>query len=199
MDPVGIPSRLIGTETRLPGHLNGRFGVEQIPYLHFTPPDPTFSFMSFNYDTDIARMTKDNPVVQVSTDLSAFKNRGGKIIYYHGISDPGPVATNTLNYYESIVELNGGIEATQSFAKLFLIPNMGHCRGGSATDQFDLLTPLVDWVENGIAPDSVVASGDNFATAPTSRSRPLCPYPQTARYIGPVGGDISLASNYACQ
>ena len=84
------------------------------------------------------------------------------------------------------------------FARLFLVPNMGHCGGGAATDLFDALTPLVDWVERGMAPDTILASGKNFTSAPTTRSRPLCPYPQEVRYIGPKGGDLGIATNYKC-
>jgi feruloyl esterase len=75
---------------------------------------------------------------------------------------------------------------------------MGHCRGGPATDQFDLLTPLVNWVEHGTAPQEVIASGTNFTSAPAARSRPLCPYPAQARYTGQAGGDLANAGNYAC-
>ena len=75
---------------------------------------------------------------------------------------------------------------------------MGHCGGGPATDQFDLLTPLVDWVEHGVAPDAIIASGTRFTTAPTTRSRPICPYPQEVRYVGLPGGDLSVATNYKC-
>jgi Tannase and feruloyl esterase len=71
---------------------------------------------------------------------------------------------------------------------------MGHCGGGPSTDQFDPLPPLVDWVEYGIAPDKIIASGTNFTSAPTTRSRPLCLYPKEARYIiGAPGGDLSVA------
>jgi len=79
-----------------------------------------------------------------------------------------------------------------------MVPNMGHCSGGPSTDRFDFLTPLMAWVEQRRAPDTVIASGVNFRTAPTTRSRPLCPYPQTLRYTGPAGGDIARAENYAC-
>jgi feruloyl esterase len=76
---------------------------------------------------------------------------------------------------------------------------MGHCSGGPSTDRFDFLTPLMAWVEERRAPDTVIASGVNFKTAPAARSRPLCPYPQTLRYTGPDGGDIALAENYTCR
>ena len=76
---------------------------------------------------------------------------------------------------------------------------MGHCRGGPATDQFDMLTPpLVSWVEQGTAPDRIIASGTRFTSSPTTRSRPLCPYPQETRYVGPAGGDLGAATNYTC-
>ena len=75
----------------------------------------------------------------------------------------------------------------------------------ASTDHFDMLTPMVDWIENGVTPNTVVASGTNFSSTlgtltglPTTRSRPLCPYPQTLRYTGPHGGDISVATNYSC-
>ena len=142
----------------------------------------------------------DQPLVTYSTslDISKFKNRGGKIIWYHGVSDPGPPSLGTIEYYEELAARNGGIEETKSFARLFLVPNMGHCRGGPATDQFDMLTPLVAWVEHGAAPEAITATGTSFTVAPARRSRPLCPYPQQVRYTGAPGGDLSVASNYAC-
>ena len=103
-----------------------------------------------------------------------------------------------MAYYDALSARNGGAEATGAFARLFLVPNMGHCRGGPATDRFDMLTPLVAWVEHGTAPERIVASGTQFTAAPTARSRPLCPYPQEARFVGPIGGDLGNAANYTC-
>jgi hypothetical protein len=97
------------------------------------------------------------------------------------------------------VARNKDLAETEKFARLFLVPNMGHCRGGPATDQFDMLTPLVSWVEQGVAPNQVVAAGTRFTMAPTTRSRPLCPYPEQVRYTGVAGGDLSAASNYVCK
>jgi feruloyl esterase len=105
----------------------------------------------------------------------------------------------TIEYYKQLAARNGGLQETQAFARLFLVPNMGHCRGGPATDQFDMLTPLVTWVEQGNAPDKIVASGTRFTSPPTTRSRPLCPYPQEARYTGAAGSDLGAAANYACM
>jgi len=198
MAPSGIPSRKIGTPTSTPGDF--ALGLGQIPYLWITPADPSFDPLSFNFDTDVPDLTPESPLVSTSTslDISKFKNRGGKIIWYHGLSDPGPSVTYTIEYYKALKAKYGGLRETRKFARLFLIPNMGHCGGGPSTDQFDPLTPLVDWVEYGIAPDKIIASGTNFTSAPTTRSRPLCLYPKEARYIGAPGGDLSLASNYTC-
>jgi len=198
MAPSGIPSRKIGTPTSTPGDF--ALGLGQIPYLWITPADPSFDPLSFNFDTDVPDLTPESPLVSTSTslDISKFKNRGGKIIWYHGLSDPGPSVTYTIEYYKALKAKYGGLRETRKFARLFLIPNMGHCGGGPSTDQFDPLTPLVDWVEHGIAPDKIIASGTNFTSAPTTRSRPLCLYPKEARYIGGPGGDLSVASNYTC-
>jgi hypothetical protein len=104
----------------------------------------------------------------------------------------------TIAYYDALTARNGGPDETATFARLFLVPNMGHCRGGPATDQFDMLTPLVAWVEHGAAPDRIIASGTRFASPPAARSRPLCPYPRETRYVGPADGDLGAAANYAC-
>ena len=198
MTPSGLPPRKIGTPTSTPGDFH--LGLGQIPYGWISPPDPGFDPLSFNFDTDIARLNNRSPVVTYSTslDISKFEQRHGKIIWYHGLSDPGPPATGTIEYYKEMAARNGGLENTMKFARLFLIPNMGHCGGGPATDQFDPLTPLIDWVEHGVAPDAIIASGTNFTSAPTTRSRPLCPYPQEARHVGLAGGDLGVATNYKC-
>jgi pimeloyl-ACP methyl ester carboxylesterase len=198
MTPSGIPPRKIGTPTSTPGDF--LLGLGQIPYGWISPADPSFDPLSFNFDTDIPRLNTQSPIVTYSTslNLSEFKQRNGKIIWYHGLNDPGPSATSTIEYYKELAARNEGFENTMKFARLFGVPNMGHCGGGPATDQFDPLTPLVNWVEHGVAPDAIVASGTNFTSAPTTRSRPLCPYPQEVRYAGRPGGDLSIVTNYKC-
>ena len=114
------------------------------------------------------------------------------------MSDPGPPVGGTINYFDELAAQNGGLQGVAKFARFYPIPNMGHCSGGPATDQFDLLSPLVQWVENGIAPGAVIATGTRFTSAPTTRQRPLCPYPQQARFIGGTSGDFSVAFNYTC-
>jgi Tannase and feruloyl esterase len=198
MAPTGIPSRKIGTPTTPPGDFT--LGLGQIPYIWLSPANPGADPLRFDFDKDIGNLNKSTPLVtfSASTDLSKFKDRGGKIVWYHGVSDPGPPVQGTIAYYDALTARNGGQDQTTTFARLFLVPNMGHCRGGPATDQFDMLTPLVAWVEHGAAPDRIIASGTRFTSPPASRNRPLCPYPQEARYVGPSGGDLGAATNYAC-
>jgi hypothetical protein len=128
------------------------------------------------------------------TNLSTFSGNGGRLLFYHGVSDPWFSALDTIGYYEDLISNNGGAEQVANWSRLFMIPGMGHCRGGEATlDQFDMLSALVDWVENGKAPDAIEASGDAFP----GRSRPLCPYPQFAHYSGK--GDPENASSFECR
>jgi hypothetical protein len=211
MSTASIPVRDIGGPTSPPG--NYALGLGQFPYAWLSPPDPSYNTLTFNFAADLGRLTKASPVVSFSTsaDISEFIRRGNKIIWYHGLSDPGPPVLGTILYYQTMAAQNGGVKAAQKFSRLYLIPNMGHCGGGPATDQFDMLTPLAQWVENGVAPGPVPAKGVNFTpavyqanflpAAPT-RNRPLCPYPQEARYIGPTGpglaAGLAVESNYAC-
>ncbi len=146
-------------------------------------------------------MTPPNP-----TNLAALKNRGAKIMVYHGVSDPIFSVNDSESWYQGLRTANGGDAA--NFARFYRVPGMGHCSGGPATDQFDMLSALVNWVEKGQAPDQVIASargagnaGGVNAEVPASwaadRTRPLCPYPQVARYKGT--GSLELAANFSCQ
>jgi feruloyl esterase len=115
---------------------------------------------------------------------------------YHGGSDSSVSVNSTLRWYNAMNSAMGG--NAQSFARMFVVPGMNHCSGGPATDKFDMIPQLVEWVERGTPPESVIAS----ATTPayfnaTSRTRPLCPYPKQSRYKGT--GDINDAANFSCQ
>ncbi len=128
------------------------------------------------------------------TNLSTFVARGGKQIFYHGVSDPWFSALSTVDYYQRLAVANGGEEKVMGFARLFLVPGMGHCAGGDqALDQFDMLGALVDWVEQGKAPQSIIATGQNML----DRSRPLCTWPAYAHYKG--AGDINDAASFECR
>ena len=128
------------------------------------------------------------------TNMTTFANRGGKMILFHGISDPTFSALDTVDYYNRLAGANGGADAVQRWSRLFLVPGMGHCGGGSlATSSFDMLTALVNWVERDIPSDAVVASTNSEPRL----TRPLCPYPQYAHYSG--RGDPNDASSFACR
>lgn len=127
------------------------------------------------------------------TNMTTFVDRGGKMILYHGMSDPTFSALDTVDYYNRLAAANGGSDAVQHWSRLFLVPGMGHCGGGSlTTDSVDMLTPLVDWVERGIPPDVVVAT----RTSEPKLTRPLCAYPKYARYSG--RGDPNAVKSFAC-
>jgi hypothetical protein len=128
-------------------------------------------------------------------NLSSFTGHGGKLIFYHGVSDPWFSALETVRYYERLgADAAAGSGPVTDWSRLFLVPGMGHCGGGAATlDRFDMLSAIVAWVEQGQAPAQVIATGASFP----GRSRPLCPYPQHAQYAGQ--GDQESAANFVCR
>jgi feruloyl esterase len=128
-----------------------------------------------------------------STDLSAFKSHGGKLIIVQGVSDPVFSIKDTLNWWTELNRVNNG--RAEDFARLFAVPGMNHCAGGPATDQFDAFTALVNWVEKTSVPDRIVATAGNGSPWP-GRTRPLCPYPKQARYKGT--GSIDDAASFVC-
>ena len=145
-------------------------------------------------DVDKEALHASDPLVEPgSTNLSTFSENGGKLIFFHGDSDPWFSPLDTLQYYQSLAATNGGAEKVAEWSKIFLVPGMTHCAGGPSLDQFDMLSPLVNWVEKGAAPASVVATGKTFP----GRSRPLCAYPTHAHYMGT--GDTEDAKNFRCQ
>jgi hypothetical protein len=128
------------------------------------------------------------------TNLSTFSAHGGKLLFYHGMSDQAFSAMDTLDYFQRMAKANGGMDRVQNWSRMYLVPGMYHCRGGEfALDNFDLLSAVVDWVEKGAAPDSVVATGKAFP----GRTRPLCAYPKYAYYKGQ--GDPQDAKNFECR
>jgi poly(3-hydroxybutyrate) depolymerase len=146
-------------------------------------------------------MTPPNP-----SQLGTLKRRGAKIMVYHGTADPIFSSDDTTQWYDQLRAANDG--DASNFARFFRVPGMNHCGGGPATDQFDMLSALVNWVEKGQAPESVTASArgagnagganaDLPATWSATRTRPLCAYPKVARYKGT--GDIESAANFSCQ
>jgi feruloyl esterase len=126
-------------------------------------------------------------------DLSSFRARGGKLLMYFGWADTALAPLMGVDYYEKAVAKNG--PETTDFFRLFMVPGMFHCRGGVGPDRLDGLTALINWVENGTAPATITAT--QLRDGKVVRSRPLCPYPQVARYSG--SGSPDDASSFACR
>jgi pimeloyl-ACP methyl ester carboxylesterase len=149
-------------------------------------------------DADEERV-ENNPVSRIGdsyswVNLNSFSSHGGKLLFYHGVSDPWFSAKDTIDYYQRLEAANGGASKVTDWSRLYLSPGMGHCNGGSATlDTFDMLSAAVNWVEKSQAPESVMATGRAFP----GRSRPLCAYPAHAQYNGT--GNQEDGANYSCR
>jgi feruloyl esterase len=171
------------------------------------------NYANFDFDRDVD--TVDDQLAKtlnaVSTDLGDFKRRGNKLLMYHGWADPLIPPQSSINYFNALANLDRGsvqqvdfrpgddgkLAATQSYARLFMVPGMYHCAGGPGPNVFDALTPLVNWVEQGVAPETIVATKFVADTPPAVQmTRPLCVYPKVARYKG--SGDSNVAANFVC-
>jgi hypothetical protein len=171
-------------------------GLDQFRFLVFG--DPTWDIQKFNFDSDIVRAEeKDNDTINaLDPNLKGFIGRGGKLIQYHGWSDPQIAPAGVTQYYEQAIQASGGRDKVHGSYRLFMAPGMGHCGGGDGPNTFDVLTALERWVEAGLAPDQITASITRPA-ASLDRTRPLCPYPQVAVYKG--SGSTDDAANLACR
>jgi len=185
-----------------------------------TPPEPVAGFngpnfsLNANISTLVAQINATNATYVESgmsfmtppnpTDLARLKQRGAKLLIYHGVSDPIFSVNDTATYVDGLAAANSG--SADNFARFFRVPGMGHCSGGPTTDQFDMITPLVNWVEKGQAPDSVVATArgtgnaggvnaDVPSTWNAARTRLLCAYPTVARY---GSGNVEAAESFSC-
>jgi Tannase and feruloyl esterase len=164
-----------------------------IRYLAPKPPKPDYDYQTFDFDHDVHLLNDWSKLADAKNpDLSKFKKRGGKLLMTYGWADSILQPMMGVNYYEQAVAKNGS--DTTQFFRLFMAPGMGHCGGGIGPDRHDAMTAMIDWVEKGKAPDSMLASRvvDNRVV----RTRPLCQYPQVARYSGQ--GSIDDATNFRC-
>jgi feruloyl esterase len=182
----------------------------------FYSPGPKYAETDFNYDTDLPKIAVMESLYNAQNpDLRAFKEAGGKFILYHGWDDNQIPAAASVDYYQMVTRAMGGEKLTKDFIRLFMLPGVGHCRGGVGGSEVDWITALEDWVENGKAPEAVTAY--HMATDPYKpltvgsetvpqfpryplaedgfdRSRPVYPYPDIARYSGK--GDPNKASSW---
>jgi feruloyl esterase len=159
--------------------------------------DPNWDYMTFDFDSGMALADRIDDGVTRATDpnLRDFFHLGGKLLQYHGWSDPSISPLNSINYYNSVRDFMGGTANVQDSYRLFMAPGMDHCGGGDGPNTFDSIRTIEEWVETGKAPDQIVAS--RIRDGKTERTRPLCSYPQVARYRGT--GSTDNAANFSCS
>ncbi|WP_310636619.1 tannase/feruloyl esterase family alpha/beta hydrolase [Delftia acidovorans] len=192
-----------------------------VAFIWQTPPESAASFndaqfaLNGSVDSMLAKVQATNGTFTESGlslmmppdygKLPVLRNRGAKLMVYHGTADPIFSSDDTVQWYDTLRRNHGD---AADFARLYLVPGMNHCSGGPATEQFDMLSSLVAWVEKGQAPDRVIASArgagnaggvnaDLPATWSPTRTRPLCPHPLAAHYNG--SGDMESAASFSCR
>ena len=203
------PARPVGGEGEVdswPAWITGGspYATPQAPSLGFALATHFFKFLVFNDPSwdysgyDVANARKDARLAATfmnatNPDLDAFKAKGRKLIVWHGWSDAALTALGSIKYYEQVQERDAGV---RDYFRLFLMPGVLHCSGGPGPDTVDWPATIADWVENGKAPDRVIAR-QAAAGGAVSRTRPLCPYPQHAEYTG--AGSTDDAANFVCR
>jgi feruloyl esterase len=165
-------------------------------FLALEDDAPGFSWRTFRYPQDLPRLKTMSEILSpTDADLRPFQKAGGRLIVYHGWADPGISALGTLDYVERVAKAVGGQAEADRFLRTYFVPGMHHCAGGPGVDQFDMLTVLERWVEQGEAPRHVVAA--RVEQGRTVRTRPLCPHPSVAVYGG--AGSVDEAANFVCR
>ena len=161
--------------------------------MAFEEKNPKFEISQLDLDQQSPLVDWLRPIIDAKDpDLSDFHARGGKLIMYYGWADPALNAMMGMRYVENVFKTMGA--KTDSFFRYYLVPGMFHCGGGVGCSSFDMVPPLIGWVEDGKAPQSIVAAKE--VEGKTVRTRPLCPYPQVARYKG--SGSTDEAANFSC-
>jgi feruloyl esterase len=196
-----------GPQPRNPGWgliMNGStpFGIDNAVLGAMGFEDPDWDWRTFDFDADVEHVDAKlyGVLNAVDADLRDFKANGGKLIIYHGWNDPGVMPQHTVDYYDRVVDLmdhatdGGGYENTVDFARLFMQPGVGHCRGGVGPDDSDFMTAIARWVENDVAPNRIEARA--IRDGEVTMTRPICPHPQVAVYTG--RGDTNDADNFEC-
>jgi feruloyl esterase len=168
--------------------------LDQFKYMVFN--DPHWDWRTFDVDRDLAKAEEAlrGTLTALDPNISAFVGHGGKLLTYHGWSDQDIAPLASVNFYKSAAKAIGDAKAASSL-RLFMVPGMGHCGGGEGPNTLDMMVPLEQWVEKGQAPTRVIASHSTNGTV--DRTRPLCPYPQVARYAG--SGSTDEAQNFTCR
>jgi hypothetical protein len=166
-----------------------------VKYLAFEYDDPDYDWRDFPVEAEAEG--RDHTAAALldakQTDLTRFENSGGKMITYFGWADTAIHPMPIIDYYEGIEETMG--QSPHEFYRLFMVPGMFHCSGGLGADQMDVMTPIIEWVEAGKAPDVLI--GSQLEKGVVNFTRPQCPYPQVAVYKG--SGDVNSANSFECS
>ena len=179
-----------GPNGQKPADLNLAEGV--MKYLVLNPPNADYDVLTLDFDHASTLVSRWSKLADAKdADLSKFRKSGGKLIMTYGWADQILQPLQGVHYYESVVAKN---KKATDFVRLFMVPGMTHCAGGVGPDRNDAVTAVIDWVEKGKAPDQLLAS--KVVDGNVVRTRPLCPYPQVARYKGQ--GSIDDAANFSC-
>ena len=159
--------------------------------------DPNWDYKTYDFDRDSALADKADggTTNAIDPNLKKFFDRGGKLLHYHGWTDPGISPLNSINYYKSVADKLGGVSKVQEAYRLFMLPGMDHCQGGEGPDKFDGLGAMEQWVEGKKAPARILAS--RVRNGKADRTRQLCPYPQVAVYNG--NGSTDEAASFTCR
>ncbi len=168
--------------------------TDQFRYVVFK--NPQWDWHSFDLDKDVALADKmDHDTINAANpNLKPFLAHGGKLLMYHGWADPGVPPLASVNYYKTAMDTLGGERKTEDSMRLFMVPGMGHCGGGEGPNHFDMMSAMTAWREDGRTPERIVAA--HRTAGKVDRTRPLCAYPQVAKYKG--NGSIDDAENFVC-
>ena len=152
--------------------------------------------MTFDFDSGMAWADRIDDGLTKASDpnLRDFFQLGGRLLQYHGWSDPSISPLNSINYYNSVLDFMGGPINVRASYRLFMVPGMDHCDEGDGPNTFDSIGAIEKWVETGKAPEAIIAT--QLKEGKVVRDRPLCPFPQVATYKGT--GSIDEAANFVC-
>jgi feruloyl esterase len=191
-----FPGFMPGSELRWAGLAEGPLLMAGDLFKYVVFQDPNWDYMTLDVGQHLALARKiDNGMISpTSANLKPFVGRGGKLLIYHGWGDQNVAPLSSVVYYEKLVKAVGQNQVDRS-VRLYMVPGMGHCGGGEGPNVFDTLTAMERWRENGVAPKEIIAS--QITKGSVSRTRPLCPYPQTAQYKGT--GSTDQAENFVCR
>ena len=158
--------------------------------------DPNWDWRSFDLARDAAKANDANKDIdELDPHLAPFAKRGGKLMIYHGWTDQQVAPGSSVDFFKSAAQTSGDPAAAATWIRLFMVPGMGHCGGGEGPDTFDKISVIEAWVEKAKPPARIIAAHETAGRV--DRTRPLCPYPQIARYNG--NGSIDDASNFSCS